>query len=208
MTLTKTCQLRFIAEQTKPHSKERTMRILTAIALMLVTGLVMAADLTKKDVERWLAHAPDLHSWVEQQENEFDEDALPEDIFDQDAMAKYGVQQLKQAGLYGELDRRVKAAGYSSVEHWITDSQKISMAYMAITLENEKGKDQGTMSEILAQKEELAGLNMPEESKAMMEAMLDGALAMLQTVEATSSADKAAVKPYFNEVGEILGDED
>src|SRR5690554_2473372 len=82
------------------------------------------------------------------------------------------------------------------------------MAYMTITLEYEKSKDQGTMSEILAQKEELAGLNMPEESKAMMEAMLDGALAMLQTVEATSSADKAAVKPYFNEIGEILGDED
>lgn len=184
------------------------MRILTAIALMLATSLVLAADLTKKDVERWLTHAPELQSWVDQQENEFDEDVLPSDIFDQEAMADYGVQQLKKSGLYNDLNKRVKAAGYSSVEQWIADSQKISMAYMAITLENEKGKDQGTMSEILAQKEELAGLNMPEESKAMMEAMLDGALAMLKTVEATSSADKAAVKPYFNEIGEILGDED
>lgn len=184
------------------------MRILTAIALMLVTGLVMAADLTKKDVERWLAHAPDLHSWVEQQENEFDEDALPEDIFDQDAMAKYGVQQLKQAGLYGELDKRVKAAGYGSVEGWIIESQRISMAYMAITLENENAKGEGgTKSEILAQKKELALLNMPEESKAMMEAMLDGALAMLKTVESTTAADKAAVKPYFKEIGKLL-DED
>lgn len=183
------------------------MRIFTAIALMLVTSLALAADLTKKDVERWLKHAPDLQSWVEQQENEFDEDTLPDDIFDQDAMADYGVQQLKQSGLYEDLNKRVKAAGYKNVEGWIIDSQKISMAYMAITLENEKG-EQGTKSEILAQKKELASLNMPEESKAMMEAMLDGALAMLETVEATNSADKTAVKPYFKEIGKILGDND
>ncbi len=183
------------------------MRILTAIALMLITGLVLAADLTKADVERWIKHAPELQSWIEQQENEFDEETLPDDIFDQDAMADYGIKQLKQAGLYDDLNKRVKKAGYANVESWIIDSQKISMAYMAITLENEQG-EQGTKSEILAQKKELDALDMPEESKIMMAAMLDGALAMLKTVEAANPADKAAVKAYFTEIGKILGAED
>lgn len=184
------------------------MRTLTAVALMLITSLAFAADLTKKDVERWLAHAPELQSWIDQQENEFDEDELPSNIFDQDAMADYGVQQLKRSGMYNDLNQRVKSAGYANVESWIADSQKISMAYMALTLEAEQGDEMGTRSEILAQKEELAALEMPAENKAMMSAMLDGALAMLDTIETTSSADKAAVQPYLNQVGKVLGDDD
>lgn len=183
------------------------MRILTTLILMLVTSFALAANLTKNDVERWMKHAPQLQTWIEQQESKFDEEALPDDIFDQDAMAKYGLQQLKQAGIYDELTKRVKTAGYENIEHWIADSQKISMAYMAITLQNETG-GQGTKSELLAQQKELDAMNMPAESKAMMQAMLDGALAMLESVEATTAADKAAVKPYFKKIGEILGDED
>lgn len=183
------------------------MRILTAIAIMFATSLALAADLTKNDVERWLNHAPELQEWVDQQENEFNEDDLPNDIFDQDAMADYGVQQLKKSGLYADLNKRVQAAGYKNVEDWISSSQKISMAYMAVTLEQEQGDEMGTRSEIMAQKEELAAMEMPEENKAMMESMLDGALAMLETIETTSSADKAAVTPYLQEVGQVLGDD-
>lgn len=183
------------------------MRILIALTLTLITSIAFAANLTKKDVELWLTHAPALQNWIELQETDFDEDALPDNIFDQDAMAKYGIQQLKQAGMYEELNKRVKAAGYSSVEQWVEISQKVSITYMALSLENES-TEQGTKEEILAQQKELAKLDMPAESKAMMEEMLAGALVMLEVIESASAADKAAVKPYFNKIRQVLDDED
>lgn len=183
------------------------MRILITIALTLVTSLSVAANLTTKDVEKWIEHAPTLQEWIDQQDLDFDEDTLPEDIFDKDAMADYGINHMKKAGLYDELSKRTKKAGYDNVEEWVKASQQISMAYMAVMLESQV-EGEYSEKEILEQKKELAELEIPAERKAMMESMLDGMLVMLKTIESTSPADKSAVKPYINELSEILGDDE
>lgn len=180
------------------------MRYLLTLIITLSCALVQAGNLTNKDVERWLNSAPELQKWLEKQEDKLPNVPEPDDQYDINTAMQQGIQQLKTAGIYTELDKKVKAAGYSNVEHWIAQSQQISLAYLAVIL----SKEVGQRAEIMAQLQELEKTDLPEANKALMKSMLEGSLAMLNAIESSTAADQKAVQPYLDKLGALIGEEE
>ena len=178
------------------------MRYLLTLIITLSCALVQAADLTSKDVERWLSSAQELQEWLEKQEDKLSTLPEPTGPYDMNTAMQHGIEQLKAAGVYAELDKKVKAAGYTNAEHWITQSQQISLAYLAVVLSNEVGQ----RAEILEQLQQIEKTNLPEANKAMMKAMLESSLAMLNAIESSTAADQKAVQPYLDKLGALIGE--
>lgn len=178
------------------------MRFLMIFALTLLSQLALAADLTTKDVEQWLNSAPQLQTWLEEQEDKLAQAPGVDDPSDIEATLQQAVNQLKEVGVYDELTKKVKAAGYQDAAHWLAMSQQVSMAYMAIVIEQEAG----SRDELTEQLKQLKSMGLPEDSLQMMEGMLQSALAMFDMVLTVPAADKAAVRPYMSKLAELLGE--
>lgn len=172
------------------------MRFILTLTLTLFAAFASAAELTQKDVEQWLASAPELQTWLESQEHKLEQaPAIDENLNDADILQQ-AVQQLKQVGVYEGLEQKVKAAKFEGVTQWLQLSQQISLAYMALIMEEQLGE----RAEIEEQLAQIAAAQMPEESKEMMQAMLESSLAMFDAIAAVSDADKAAVQPYLEQL--------
>lgn len=179
------------------------MRTFLAIVFTLLTPLAIAADLTTKEVEKWIKESPALQQWVQQNEEALDEvDDEEEPTFEADKLIERSIKKLKDAKLYDQLNARVRNAGYKSVEDWVDLSQRISVSYLGVMLETQTN----TRKEIEAQLAQLKTMKMPAEQKEMMENMLKSSLNMLTSVEKASAADKNAVRPYMQKLTEIYDD--
>lgn len=175
------------------------MRVVMVLLFSVLAPLAFAAGLTGKDVERWVESMPAVQGWLDQHEDQLPEDEdMSDDKFDMDAMMKRGIQQLKDAGLYSEFNSRVKAAGFRNAEHWAETSQRVSMAYFALSMEGQNDPRE----EIEAQLQQIRSMDVPAEQKAMMEGMLQSSLSMLKAMENVSAADKAVVRPYLPQITE------
>lgn len=178
------------------------MRLLLTLTLALFTTWSLAADLSTKEVEQWLQSAPELQSWLEKQEDKLEQaSGLDDNLSDEDLLLQT-VQQLKKVGIHDDLNKKVKAAGFADVMHWLKASQQISLAYMALVMEEQLGQ----RAELEDQLKQLEVAQLPEESKEMMRAMLQSSLAMLDAIAAVSDADKAAVQPYLEQLTQQVGD--
>ena len=80
-----------------------------------------------------------------------------------------GVEQLREKGLYNDFNKQVTDAGFQNVEQWAGLSRDITMAYMAIEMENEM-VSASQMEAQLRQLQSAEGLSPSE--KAMMEQMM------------------------------------
>ncbi|MAK90737.1 MAG: hypothetical protein CMI13_05830, partial [Oleibacter sp.] len=107
-----------------------------------------------------------------------------------------GVQDLKSAGLYDEYNSKVKAAGYSSVEDWASATQRVSMAYLALELENQPV----SLAQLEAQLKQIQESDLPAEQKDMMTQMMSSSIIMMKAVGKVSDADKNAVRPYKDQL--------
>lgn len=168
------------------------MRLMLALLLVIVAPLATAADLTGKDIEHWMKSMPQLQKWLDDHD-----DQLPQDDFSQqedsiDAMFRRGIQDLKDAGLYAAFNKEVRAEGYADVEAWADQSGRISLAYLAVEMEN----DPVTLSQMEAQLQQIRESDLPAEQKAMMEQVMSASLMMVRAVAQVSDADKEAVRPY------------
>ena len=106
------------------------------------------------------------------------------------------IAQLQKAGLYDEFSKLVKTQSFDSVEAWSEVSKKITMAYMAISMEGETVD----VKQIEAQIEQLKASALPEEQKQMMENMLQASMNMINSLGTISAADKEAVRPYLTKI--------
>lgn len=172
------------------------MRFILSLTLVLMTSLVFAGELTTKDVEQWLTSAPELQAWLEKQEHKLEQASAIDDNLNDADILQQAIQQLKQVGVHDELEQRVKQAKYESVTQWLQQSQQISLAYMALVMQEQLGE----RSEIEQQLALIEAAEMPEDDKEMMRAMLNSSLAMFDAIVAVSEADKAAVQPYLEQL--------
>ena len=170
--------------------------LLTLAITALMSFQVMAADLTSQDVSQWPKAMPILKSWLT--EHEDDVSANISDQNDPEVVFEESIAALKKAGLYEELNSKVKGLGYSNVEQWSKITEQVTLAWMALEMDAAK-----------AQYEALkANPDIPPAQKAMMEEMLAPALAMIALADKSSAADKAAVKPHQNEINSHFNSEE
>lgn len=178
------------------------MRFITILILMALTSFAMAANLEKKDVETWLKSVTELQTWLEQQEEKLAQEPEFDEALEGQAALEQAIEQLKKVGVYSDFNKKVVAAGYKDVMHWLTTSQQISMAYLAVLLEGEVGQ----RAELEAQRKQLVTLDLPAEQKEMLENIVASSLAMLDGLEEVSEADRAAVRPYIERLEAAMGE--
>ncbi|CCK75350.1 MAG: hypothetical protein KBT75_04890 [Oleispira antarctica] len=165
--------------------------LLTFAVSVLMSFQVMAADLKSKDVTQWMTSMPILKPWLEQHESELtaniSEPNNPEVVF------KESVPALKKAGLYDELNGKVKKLGYDNVEQWTNATQQVTFAWMALEMEDNKTQIEEAKAQFEAMK---VNPDIPAAQKAIMEQMMAPALVMVELANQSSDADKKAVKPH------------
>jgi hypothetical protein len=170
------------------------MKYLISIATTaLMSFQVMAADLKSQDVTQWLTAMPVLQPWLEQHES-----TLAENISEPNnpqVVYKESISALKKAGLYAELNSKVKKLGYDNVEEWSQTTQQVTFAWMALEMESEESQIGAAKSQYEAMK---INPEIPATQKAMMEKMLAPVLAMVELASKSSDADKKAVQPNQN----------
>ncbi|MGK0476231.1 MAG: hypothetical protein ACJAYV_001896 [Oleispira sp.] len=167
------------------------MKYLSTFAVTaLMSFQVMAADLKSQDVTQWLTAMPVLQPWLEQNESKLAENISepnnPEVVY------KESISALKKAGLYEELNSKVKKLGYDNVEEWSQATQQVTFAWMALEMESEESQITAAKSQYEAMK---INPEIPAAQKAMMEKMLAPVLSMVELASKSSDADKKAVKP-------------
>ncbi len=165
--------------------------LLTLAITSLLSFQIMAADLKGQDVSQWLTAMPDLQPWLELNESklsaQISEPNNPEVVF------KESIPALKKAGLYDELNGKVKKLGYSDVEQWNQITRQVTFAWMALEMEANKAQIDAAKAQYEAMK---TNPDIPPAQKAVMEQMMAPALAMVKLANSSSAADKGAVKPH------------
>ncbi|MGK0247991.1 MAG: hypothetical protein ACI910_000719 [Oleispira sp.] len=167
--------------------------LITVATTALMSFQVMAADLKSQDVSQWLTAMPVLQPWLEQHES-----TLAENISEPNnpqVVYKESISALKKAGLYEELNSKVKTLGYDNVEQWSQATQQVTFAWMALEMDSEASQIGAAKAQYEAMK---INPDIPAAQKAMMEEMLAPVLAMIELASKSSDADKKAVKPNQN----------
>ncbi|WP_320818688.1 hypothetical protein [Thalassolituus sp.] len=173
------------------------MRFSLLLVLSLMMSVARAGDLSDDQVNNWVSSMPALQSWLDKHEDQLPkEDMMKKGVASVDEMFTQGIAQLQKAGLYGEFSKLVKTQSFDSVEAWSEISKKITMAYMAISMEGEAVD----VKQIEAQIEQLKASALPEEQKQMMENMLQASMNMINSLGTISAADKEAVRPYLTKI--------
>ncbi len=168
------------------------MKSLFSLAIAtLISFQVIAADLKSQDVSQWMTAMPVLKPWLAKHESDLStnisEPNNPEVVF------KESISALKKAGLYDELNGKVKKLGYKNVEQWSQVTEQVTFAWMALEMEANKAQIDAAKVQYNAMK---TNPNIPAAQKAMMEEMMAPALAMVELAGKSSAADKSAVKPH------------
>lgn len=177
--------------------RELPMRFGLLLVLSLMMSVARAGDLSDDQVNNWVSSMPTLQSWLDKHEDQLPkEDMMKKGVASVDEMFTQGIAQLQKAGLYDEFSKLVKTQSFDSVEAWSEVSKKITMAYMAISMEGETVD----VKQIAAQIQQLKASALPEEQKQMMENMLQASMNMIKSLGTISAADKEAVRPYLTKI--------
>lgn len=177
--------------------------LITLAITALMSFQIMAADLTSQDVSQWLKAMPSLKSWLT--EHEDDLSANISDRNDPEVVFKESIAALKKAGLYEELNSKVKELGYSSVEEWSKITEQVTFAWMSVEMDTNKAQVDAAKAQYKALKE---NPDIPPAQKEMMEQMMAPALAMIALADKSSDADKAAVKPHQDKLNNYFNSEE
>ena len=178
--------------------KTLKLMLLTVIAMAMVP-MAMAQDLTAKQLEQWLVAMPVLTQWLSQHEEKLAADDVMKESASMDQVFAKGVEQLREKGLYKDFNKQVTDAGFQNVEQWAGLSRDITMAYMAIEMENEM-VSASQMEAQLRQLQSAEGLSPSE--KAMMEQMMKASLMMVQAANKVPAKNKATVRPYVERIAQ------
>lgn len=166
-------------------------KMMMVMVLLVVNSMALAADLTSKDVSKWMTSMEHLQPWLESNQDKFtaeiSEPGNPEVAFKEASSA------LKKAGLYNEFNGKVKAQGYKDVEQWSGVTQQVTFAWMALEMEANKAQIDAMKAQYDAMK---SNPDVPEQQKAMMEQMMAPALIMVKLAQKSSAADKSAVNEH------------
>lgn len=172
------------------------MRLIISM-LALSLSAFSYADLTEKQVSRWVDSMPSVQTWLEKNDDKINKhDLMKTDNGGMSGMFDGALKELKRVGLDDDFSSFIKSQGYVSSEEWAGDSGEILLTYMAITMENQSLNRQA----IEQQLSQVKNSPLPEEQKKMMANMLESSLSMMDEVEAVPADDKTLVRPYMKKI--------
>ena len=172
------------------------MRFFTLLAALTLT-VPAYAELTKSQVERWVASLEPVQHWIEENQDKVNKQDLMKpgkggmsDMFDN------ALNELEKAGIADDFESVVKKQGYDSSEAWADDSGEITLAYLATTMEG-KIPSRAAIENQLSQ---VDASPLPAAQKNMMRNMLEGTLSMISEVENVPAGDKARMQPDIKQI--------
>ena len=181
--------------------KLKTLKLVTLVAASFF-ALTAQAELSEKQVERWVASLEPVQEWIEKNQDKVNKQNLMKPGKDgMSGMFDNALNELKNAGLLEDFNGLVKEQGYASSEAWADDSGEITLAYLASSME---GKIPSRAS-IEQQLPQVDGSPLPAASKEMMRNMLQGTLSMIKDVEAVPAGDKKLIQPYVQKIEQRFG---
>lgn len=177
------------------------MRFFTLLATLILT-LPAHADLTKSQVERWVASLEPVQHWIEENQDKVNkQDLMKPGKGGMSEMFSNALTELEKAGIADDFESVVKKQGYDSSEAWADDSGEITLAYLATTMEG-KIPSRAAIEKQLGQ---VDASPLPAAQKNMMRNMLEGTLSMIREVENVPSGDKALIQPYIKKIEQQFG---
>ena len=181
--------------------KLKTLKLVTLVAASFF-ALTAQAELSEKQVERWVASLEPVQEWIEKNQDKVNKQNLMKPGKDgMLGMFDNALNELKNAGLLEDFNGLVKEQGYASSEAWADDSGEITLAYLASSMEG-KIPSRASIEKQLAQ---VDGSPLPAASKEMMRNMLQGTLSMIKDVEAVPAGDKKLIQPYVQQIEQRFG---
>lgn len=175
--------------------------LLVSIGLLAASLAQAEQPLTPKVIEQWLTSTDSIQQWFDS--HEALQDDSPEEDDEGAFTLEYMIGELKAAGVYSEAENVVQKAGYDSLEQWGDIQLRIVKAVMSIEIE--KGYASGEIQSHLDQIKN--NPHISEEQKAMALNMIQSSIDMAKSMANASPADKAAVKPYIQQIQQKLDDE-
>lgn len=175
--------------------------LLTFILSTLVSLQVMAADLTSTDIDRWMKSMPELQIWLETNEEKLT--AQISDPEDPEVIFAESISALKKAGLYDELNSKVKKLGYENAEEWSDISKRITFSWIALELDANKAQIDAAKAQYDAM---MANPDIPAAQKDMMKQMMSSGFAMTNLADNATTEDKKVVKAHKGELRAFFED--
>lgn len=176
--------------------------LLVSIGLLLSSLAQAEQPLTPKIIEHWLSSTDSIQQWFDSYE------ALQDDSSEEDDEAEftleYMIGELKAAGAYNEAEDVVQKAGFDSLEQW--GGIQIRIVKAAMSIEIEKGYASGEIQSHFDQIKN--NPHISEEQKAAALNMIQSSIDMANSMSNASPADKAAIKPYLQQIQQKLNDDD
>ncbi|MFD2230992.1 hypothetical protein [Alkalimarinus sediminis] len=177
-------------------------KTLLASAGLLLASLAQAEQpLTQQNIEQWLNSIDSIQQWAEGQEALEDNPAEEvNDTFSADML----INQLKAANLYHEAEDIIQKSGFDSAEEWADIQMRIIKSMIALEIEKEN-----VDVDVQAQLDQIRNNpSIPDEQKEMMINMMQSSMKMMESMSNASPADKAAIKPYIEQIRQKLESEE
>jgi hypothetical protein len=189
----------------------RALMVVPAVALaMLLSGCDSEGDqeqaqgqvqgqgpLTADQVTAFIASHAALRAMQEKYAAEFSGANNP------NAANPFGavMASIKASQGYDEFETAIEKQGFDDIEEWAAVANRVTMAFMAISLEAQGAQMKAQLDQ--ARKQLEANTSMPPEQKKMMLQQMEASAGMMTGLN-VSEADKAAVRPRLGELERVM----
>lgn len=180
----------------------RLFKTLVVTLVMLTASIAQAEQpLTNQQIEQWLSSIDSIQKWAESNEALQDDPTQdPNDSFSADML----INQLKAANLYDEAEDIIQENGFDSPEQWADIQMRIIKSMISLEIEKEN-----INADVQAQLDQIKNNpSIPDEQKEMMMNMMQSSMKMMESMSNASPADKAAIKPYIQQIRQKLDSEE
>lgn len=168
-----------------------------ALAMICITPVLLAEELSEKSIQQWLKAMPSLTGWLHQHQDALHSEHIMEESSDMDQVFAKSIKLLREKGLYADFNSLVRKQGYQDVEQWSEVSRDISLAFIALQMDQEQ-ITVAQLEEQLAKLESAEGISA--EQKAMMTEMMQTSLMMLKSTQGVSQNNKQLVRQYAAQI--------
>ncbi len=178
--------------------------VVTSISTSLISSPAFAADLTDKQITQWINAWPEIQTWGDKHEKEFEAQALKNKGEAGDSMGEWFTNvapMLKANGYYKEYNAMVTKNGFKSVEQWADISNRVFSATMSAMMEQQ---NPGMKAQMKASMEQLKNANLPPEQQKMMMQMMEQSQAAFKAMDSASSADTTIVSKHLPALRKIF----
>jgi len=188
------------------HLSILSIFVITTISTSLISSPAVAADLTDKQITQWINAWPEIQTWGDKHEKEFEDQALKNKEDADDSMGEWFnnvAPMLKANGYYKEYNAMLTKNGFTSVEQWAEISNRVFSATMNAMMEQQ---NPGMKAQMKASMEQLKNANLPPEQQKMMMQMMEQSQAAFKAMDSASSEDTALVAKHLPALRKIFDD--